>query len=335
MRSCVSGRDGKFWTISIRADGPMFAEMADREMLPTVFWKEYAAPPDADIDDRAAWKAANPGLGSIKSRSYMRDRVESVKLSPSDQPYFRAHDLNMQENPDREMVCTFADWKECEVVGRDRLPPRDGPCFVGFDLGGSESMTAHAAYWPGTGRLETKAYFPDFPNPRRRGKTDGVGDLYERMVERGELELHPGRVVNVVDALVDLADDLADCDVEGVAADSFRKAEAEQAFDDAAVAWDLEFRANMSGREGSHDIRAFQKAVTKATLRCAERLLLRSALKESDVKRHGENRHPSLGKARSRGRIDVLAAAIQAIGLAAAAPARSKASDFVLTELTD
>ena len=135
VRSCVSGRDGKFWTISIRGDGPMFAEMADREMLPTVFWKEYAAPPDADIDDRAAWKAANPGLGSIKSLAYMRDRVESVKLSPSDQPYFRAHDLNMQENPDREMVCTFADWKECEVVGRDRLPPRDGPCYVGFRPG--------------------------------------------------------------------------------------------------------------------------------------------------------------------------------------------------------
>ena len=43
----------------------------------------------------------------------------------------------------------------------------------------------------------------------------------------------------------------------------------------------------------------------------------------------------SLGKARSRGRIDVLAAAIQAIGLAAAAPARASAADYVLTELVD
>ena len=250
IRSCVSGRDGRVWAISIRGHGPMFTELADREALPSIFWKEYAAPPDADIDDRAAWKAANPGLGTIKSLQHMVNRAASVSMAPADQPYFRAHEMNMQENPGREMVCTPADWQVCEVAGVARLPERIGPCFVGLDLGGSESMSATAVYWPESGRLDVRAAYPDMPTLSKRGQTDGVGNLYDRMVERGELELHPGRVANVVLMLEELIEDLADCDVCGLAADSFRRAEVEQKLDDAGVVWDVDFRANMSGKEG-------------------------------------------------------------------------------------
>ena len=40
------------------------------------------------------------------------------------------------------------------AVAPDALPPREGECILGVDLGGSRSMSAAALYWPATGRLE-------------------------------------------------------------------------------------------------------------------------------------------------------------------------------------
>ena len=44
LYSSISGRDGRMLSISIRGDGEMFSELADRKDQPAVYWKEYAAP---------------------------------------------------------------------------------------------------------------------------------------------------------------------------------------------------------------------------------------------------------------------------------------------------
>ena len=43
-------------------------------------------------------------------------------------------------DPAREMIVGLHDWQAC-VVAPDDLPPRAGECVIGFDLGGSSSMT--------------------------------------------------------------------------------------------------------------------------------------------------------------------------------------------------
>ena len=48
-------------------------------------------------------------------------------------------------------------------------------------------MTAAAAYWPSTGRLEAFAAFPKEPNLETRGLRDGVGGAYAEMYRREEL----------------------------------------------------------------------------------------------------------------------------------------------------
>ena len=58
-------------------------------------------------------------------------------------------------------------------------------------------MSAAAAYWPGTGRLEALAAFPEVPDLRERGLSDGVGRLYLDMAQRGELVVTAGRAVSV------------------------------------------------------------------------------------------------------------------------------------------
>ena len=82
--------------LSVRGFSPLLQEMIDaggetRRKRRCIFTE---APEDCDIEDRAAWRAANPGLGSVKSLAYMVEESERVRFTPTDEQDFRAYDLN-------------------------------------------------------------------------------------------------------------------------------------------------------------------------------------------------------------------------------------------------
>ena len=150
MRSSVSAKRGKFLSLSVWGGGPFCAEIVKRRDDPGVAVHLFQPAPDCKLDDETSWRAANPGLAcGIKSMDYMRAESRRVQATPADQPSFRALDLNLPQTPGREMVCSPDDWKAI-TVPKAKLPAREGPCYVGFDAGGSSSMTAAAAYWPDT-----------------------------------------------------------------------------------------------------------------------------------------------------------------------------------------
>ena len=313
--SSVSGRDGRLVCISIRGDGPMFRELGERAVDPSVVWHEYAAPTDCELDDRAAWTAANPGLASgIKSASYMQDMARRALASPADSRSFRSHDLNAPVDPGREMIVSLTDWRACLS---DDPPPRDGEVVIGFDLGGSASMTALVALWPRSGRLECWGAFPAVPDALARGAADGVGGLYSQMVERGEVATYPGRVTPVSAFLRDCADRLAGERVIAAGADRFRKAEAIEALESAGLRWPMQWRGQGASAvaDGSHDVRSWQKRVLSRRLAAAPSLLMASAISESAIDFDALG-NPRLDKGRARGRIDALSAAVIAAGLA-------------------
>ena len=128
LRSSVSARNGKIRHISIRGDSELFAEILAN---PAVVSHVHAAPDGCEIDDEAAWRAANPALGVVKSLQYMLAEVLRVKGCPSDEPSFRALDLNLEISPSREMVCTPSDLQACFA---DDIDYR-GPAFIAFDIG--------------------------------------------------------------------------------------------------------------------------------------------------------------------------------------------------------
>ena len=66
LRSSVSARAGKIRHISIRGDSELFREILEN---PSVVAHVHAAADECDIGDEAAWRAANPGLGTIKALS--------------------------------------------------------------------------------------------------------------------------------------------------------------------------------------------------------------------------------------------------------------------------
>ena len=305
LRSSVSARNGQIRHISIRGNSPLFREILENPSTATAV---YAAPAECNIDDEAAWRAANPGLGTIKALDYMRAEVERVAGVPSDEPSFRAYDLNLALSPTREMVCTPSDLEACFVdVAEYR-----GPCYVGLDIGEASSGTAAVAFWPQTGALRTWLAFGNVPDLVARGRRDGAD--YAAMARRGELRTYPGRTVPVDVFVLQVEADLDGAEVRSAVADGYRCGELLD-----VCPWPLEVVRSGTGPSGSAAVRAFQRAVLTKTLATVENLSLTNAIAESTLRRDG-NGNPAIDKARSAGRIDVLSAAVLAVGEAALCP---------------
>ena len=306
LRSSVSARNGAIRHISIRGDSILFREILEN---PSVVSHVHAAPDDCAIDDEAAWRAANPGLGSIKSIEYMKNEVTRVAGVASDEPSFRALDLNLAIAPSREMVCTPSDLEACFIDDAEYR----GPCYVGLDIGEASSGTAAVAYWPETGALKSWLAFGDVPDLAARARRDGAD--YATMARRGELRTYPGRTVPVGAFVLQVEADLGGADVRTAVADGYRCGELLD-----VCPWPLEVVRSGTGPSGSAAVRAFQRAVLTKTLTTVANYSLINAIAESTLRRDG-NGNPAIDKARSAGRIDVLSAAVLAVGEAALCPA--------------
>ena len=142
-----------------------------------------------------------------------------------------------------------------------------------------------------------------------------MGKLYERMAERAELTVYEGRITPVSEFLRDCAARLSGERIVIAGADRFRRSEAIQALDDAALRWPMAWRGQGASAtaDGSHDVRAFKRGVIGGHFKSAESLLMASAISESAVRYRDGN--PALDKSRSKARIDALSAAVIASGL--------------------
>ena len=317
LRSSVSARNGTIRHISIRGDSPLFREILNNPAVPS---HVYAAADECDVDDVSAWRAANPGLGFVKAIAYMRAECARIKAVPSDESSFRALDLNLEISPTREMVCSPGDLRSCFVETLDCR----GPAYVGLDIGEAGSGTAAAAYWPATGALRTWLGFGSVPNLKDRGKRDGAD--YLAMQRRGELRTYPGRTVPVRAFVADVLADLGGVKVRGAYADAYRSGELRD-----SLPWPLTIVRSGCGPDGSAAVRAFQSVVLTNRLALTPNLSLASAIKESTLRRDG-NGNPAIDRARTAGRIDVLSAAILAIGAGAKPRARSGITRSVICE---
>ena len=315
MRSATSARNGKLIALSIRGESPMLEEMLERRDLPTCAVHLYAPDviqgADVDIHDRRIWAAGNPGLAvGIKAWEYMEAEAARVTVTPTDLNSFLAFDLNLPQAPTREMIFAPSDLTAC-VAGE--LPERSGNCYLGLDFGGATSGTAACAIFPETGRVELWFGFGDVPDVVARGRVDGA--RYDLMHQRGELTLYPGRVTPVDAFMSDVAESLAGVNVKRMAADGYKDGEVKDYLDRAGLHWRAEFRRVGAGKDGSRDVRALQRLVLNRKLKLPDSLALVTAVSKSAIRRDG-NGNPGLDKADSRGRIDLLSAAVIAAGLA-------------------
>ena len=146
---------------------------------------DYSQVHAARPDDPPFWartiRRANPSAAHLPSlQRQLATEAEAARRDPDALAAWRALRLNAGTDDTSRSVLLDADtWAALESGA-----PAIGRYVLGLDLGQSAAMSAAVAYWPG-GRLEALAVFPEVPPLGERGLSDGVGDLYRRMADRG------------------------------------------------------------------------------------------------------------------------------------------------------
>lgn len=316
--NAISGlgkRGGKAVILSTAApdDVNAFSQWIDKPPEGT-YVQEHRPPPGLPPDDVESLLIANPGAAenppigaSIEWLTAQARRA--MARGGSALSSFR--NLNRNErvsSENRSVLCTVDEWLAAEV---SELPERRGPCILGIDLGLSRSMSADAAYWPETGRLECSGTFPAKPGLGDRGDADGVSDRYLRMHERGEMHVLGENTVPAGPWLAEVMKRLGGYPIAALCCDRYRQAEFTEAYHAAGLRcpiiwWGQGFK------EGSESIQRFRKRLADGQVKCLPSLLLRSSMADSITLKDPAN-NEKLGKSRSLGRVDPTAATLLAV----------------------
>lgn len=305
------GGRGVFISTSARDDAHTFSKLLD-EPGEGVYVQEHKAPADCAPDDIEALKAANPGAteGIGSSLEWLQAQARrAIARGGSALATFRLYNLNQRVSDDtRAMLISADQWQRCEV---ETLPPREGPCVVGIDLGGSQSMTAWASFWPETQRLECYGAFATKPSLLDRGQNDGVGSRYVEMKERGELITLGANVVPVDQFIAAMLAKLEGYPIATICCDRFRQAEFLEALAKTSVRVVPTWRGQ-GWKDSGEDCERFRQFVFDQKVKAPQSLLLRSAFSDA-VTLIDPTGAAKIAKGRSTGRIDAAAATLLAV----------------------
>ena len=208
----------------------------------------------------------------------------------------------------RDVLLTADEWLLCETAD---LPPPEGECVIGIDLGGSASMTACTLYWPTTGRLEALGTFPSNPSLSDRGANDGFSGRYSEMHDRGELSILGDKTVQIAQWLLEVMEQVEGENVAALIMDRYKQAELGEAIDRAGIRTPIVW-CGTGWRDGGEDCERFRRAAFNGKVKSRPSLLLRSAFADAVVLKDPAN-NLKLAKARSTGRIDAVQAAVIAV----------------------
>lgn len=313
--SGLGKRNGKALIISTSApdDANTFSRWMD-EPPPGTYVQEHRPQFGLPADDAESLLVANPGAseGIGASLEWLQAQARrAIARGGSALSSFR--NLNRNERvstEDRSVLITVDEWLTAEVKP-DEMPPREGPCILGVDLGGSRSMSAAALYWPQTGRLEAVGTFPAYPSLADRGASDGVGGRYVEMNDRNELTVLGENTVPPGPWLMEVAKLAEGSAISCIVGDRFRHAEFVEAMQKANLRVPFIWRG-FGWKDGSEDIERFRRALFDGQVKTLPSLLLRSAFSDAITLIDPAGNH-KLAKARSLGRIDAAAAAVLAV----------------------
>ena len=264
---------------------------------------------------RRTWARANPSLQHFPDlEAAIRREASGAKRDPSLLSAFDALRLNLgTSDVARATLLDVATWRsiegEAEPIGK---------CYWGLDLGTSAAMSAVAAFFPASGRLEVLCAFPTEPSLADRGVADGVDRLYAEGARRGEIICTGGNAV-ALGPLIEEAQARFGVPA-AIAADRWREAELRDTLK--AVGFPmtaLELRGQ-GFKDGSEDVRAFRRACLEGDVTPIPSLILTAAMGEArvimDPAGNSKLSKSSQGGRRLRARDDSAAAAILAVALA-------------------
>ena len=306
LTSSTSARNGRIIHLSIRGESPFIPELIADELCYSVV---YESPDDCDLDDKAAWEAANPGLAEgIKSYAYMERESAKAIANNKKEPFFRAYDLNQNAlREDSEPLLTTSELTK--LFTRQPLAA-EGEYVLGVDAGATRAWSSAVALWPATGRVAAFCLAPGIPGLKEQAERDQQpADDYERLARLGVLmqdaAVHMPRLSVLAEGVLSRWGK-----PEVICCDNYRDAEVAASFPGIQVV-----PRSSGGADAETNIQAIRQWALDAagSVEPASAELMRLAFGESTIKRSGEG-NVRIGKL--RGRNESRDDAVQALALA-------------------
>lgn len=199
------------------ADADMFSQWLDDAKAsgdPRIVSHVYSAPEGCAIDDREAWRAANPALGEFRSLQDVEDMAEQAKRLPSKESSFRWLFLNQRVEASAPFISRSI-WADC---GTPVTNDWTGPVYAGLDLSEVSDLTALVLVTPADGVWHVQ---PTFWLPgagiAEKARADRVP--YDLWARDGFLQTTPGKTVDYEFVAEHLATLRRDMDLRRVAFD--------------------------------------------------------------------------------------------------------------------
>ena len=186
----------------------------------------YTAPEDCSLNDRKAWRAANPALGKFRSLQDVADFAKQADRLPAKENSFRWLYLNQRI----ETVAPFLSRSEWEANSKPAEIPLGAPCFGGLDLSASRDLTAFVMVFPIDGEFHVVPHF-FLPGDgiRERSKAEKVP--YDLWAKAGHLTLIEGPVIVPSAIAQKVAECAEDYDLRLLAYDRWRIADFQRELD--------------------------------------------------------------------------------------------------------
>lgn len=178
----------------------------------------YEAAKDCDLEDEAAWQAANPALGHFRSLDDVIEQAARAKRMPSFEPTFR----NLVLNQRVEMVAPFVS-RGVWILNSsepDESVFYEEPVYIGLDLSGKNDLTAMVMIaWRDKWHVKSIFWTPEKGLADRSRKDRAPYDIWE---SQGFIRTIMGASIDYEVVAREMMDILVDCNVVAVAFDRWR-----------------------------------------------------------------------------------------------------------------
>lgn len=166
----------------------MLSRMLDADPDPQIVKHLYAAPDDCDLDDEAAWYAANPALGVFRSLEDLRKQIAKAKAQPARENGVR----NLVLNQRVDAVAPFVSRLIWEANGAPPVEKVKTVVYGGLDLSSVSDLTAAVLVAEDDGSV-----FPYFwlPEHDLKGRSDRDKVPYNVWHQQGFLLTTPGKAI--------------------------------------------------------------------------------------------------------------------------------------------
>ncbi len=179
----------------------------------------HTSPLEAELDDEAALRLANPALDHFRSRSELEEAAKRAKRMPSFEPAFR----NLYMNQRVEATAPFITRSVWTLNSGEPDPAAfyEAEVYAGLDLSAKCDLTAMVMVARHAGKFHVKALFwtPE-KGLRDRAKRDRAP--YDIWVDQGFIRALPGASIDYEQVARDILDATDGCALQALTFDRWR-----------------------------------------------------------------------------------------------------------------